>query len=506
MAGTTMWLNEIDYVTSGTKFVEVAVPVNARLQPEFKLAVYNPDGSLRFEYTNPANALASNGLRYLKIEGLDLPDTGFAIALVRDDGFVRQFLSFSSGPVTAIGGAAAGLTSAVVGAADIQATRSVGLTGVATGPDGWTWSNNVSITLNGRVNPGQTHSPTSNPGVEAFGTNTANTMVGATSADILSGLDGNDIIFGLFGDDTLSGGEGDDTLDGGTGADILNGGNGNDTASYVSAAAGVTINLASGTHLGDAAGDTFISIENFRLSSLNDTFTLSDGGIVGTLNLAEGDDLATGGASADRIFGGIGNDTINGGAGADVLNGQAGNDTINGDAGADTIRGEGGSDTLNGGADNDLIYGGIGDDVISGGTEDDRIYGNEDRDILNGDAGADLLVGGTGNDDLFGGDGNDRLFGEAGSDLFVGGLGDDVMVTTADGDVDTFVWDPNLYEGLDTINGFEVGVDALDWGAATYTFTETARWTQITLDLGEGAGTVIRVLGVTADDLGLTMS
>lgn len=505
MAGTTMWLNEVNYFSGGAgqDFVEVAVPVDNSLRPSFTVHVYAADGTLFQTITQAATPGSANGLQYIKLGGLDLPDTGIAVALVREDGFVRQFISFGTGgPVSAVDGPLQGVTSSAVLLADTNPTRNIGLVGSASGPDGWTWQANVADIPGGKRNAGQNHTPSSTIGAEVFGGVGNNTMVGSTAGDILSGEGGTDTLFGLAGTDTLNGGEGNDLLIGGGGADAINGGNGTDTASYISSITGVTINLATAAHLGDAAGDTFSSIENFRLTASSDVFTMNDDGIVGSVNLVEGDDTFHGGAAADRVTGGLGHDTINGGGGADNLNGQVGNDTVNGGEGADTIRGESGNDTLSGDAGNDLMYGGTGEDTINGGADNDRIYGNEDNDTLSGDAGNDTLVGGAGDDDLFGGDDSDNLLGEAGADLFVGGLGNDVMVTTADGAVDTFQWDPLLNEGLDTINGFEVGTDVLDWGAALYEVSETARWTQIELD----SGTIIRVLGVTADDLGLTMA
>lgn len=70
-------------------------------------------------------------------------------------------------------------------------------------------------------------------------------------------------IYGEAGADILAGGEGDDALTGGASADQLSGGNGVDLALYDSATAAVTVNLATGTGTaGDAAGDSYSSIEN----------------------------------------------------------------------------------------------------------------------------------------------------------------------------------------------------------------------------------------------------
>ena len=69
----------------------------------------------------------------------------------------------------------------------------------------------------------------------------------------------------------MNGGGGDDTLIGGAGGDSLTGGTGSgDWADYTTAFSGVTANLASGGTGGDAAGDTYSTIENLRGSDLAD--------------------------------------------------------------------------------------------------------------------------------------------------------------------------------------------------------------------------------------------
>ena len=64
-------------------------------------------------------------------------------------------------------------------------------------------------------------------------------------------------------DDVLIGDGGNNSLRGGAGADVLDGGGGFDTASYFTALTGLTVSLANPSlNTGEAAGDTFISIEN----------------------------------------------------------------------------------------------------------------------------------------------------------------------------------------------------------------------------------------------------
>jgi len=79
------------------------------------------------------------------------------------------------------------------------------------------------------------------------------------------------IIVGSAGNDTLTGDGNNNLLLGGAGADALNGGGGIDGVDYEFAAAGVTVSLAhSGLNTGEAAGDTFVSIESVTGSQFND--------------------------------------------------------------------------------------------------------------------------------------------------------------------------------------------------------------------------------------------
>jgi serralysin len=117
-------------------------------------------------------------------------------------------------------------------------------------------------------------------------------------------------LVGGVGNNQLDGLGGNDVLEGGLGADRLIGGTGVDTATYARASAGVTVSLANpAINSGEAAGDTFDSVERL-----------------------------TGSAFSDRLNGSNGvNNTLNGGAGNDVLKGYTGNDALYGGAGKDVF-------------------------------------------------------------------------------------------------------------------------------------------------------------------------
>lgn len=245
--------------------------------------------------------------------------------------------------------------------------------------------------------------------------------------DVINGLGGNDVIDALAGNDVINGGDGADRLIGGLGADSLNGGAGFDSADYRGATAGVRFNVDTGGTVGEAAGDTFSSIERFYLSDFND--------------------IVTGSNANEFFYGEDGNDTINGGGGIDRIYGGAGDDIQRGDAGNDTLYGSVGADQLNGGADFDIAnYTGatsaVTVNLATGGTVGDAagdtyfgieaVYGSDFNDTMTGNSSTNELRGGEGNDALDGGAGNDRLYGGTGADALIGGTGiDSAYYTTA---------------------------------------------------------------------------
>ncbi len=309
------------------------------------------------------------------------------------------------------------------------------------------------------------------------------TGIGNALGNAMTGAAGSDRLFGLGGADRLDGGDGNDLLEGGAGADRLVGGKGSDTASYAGAAVAVRVSLGGGTGTGDAAGDTFASIENLTGSRFGDTLT----GNAGTNRISggAGDDKLVGGGGKDWLVGGLGADrlsgdgndgagygssstavtvnlvqqTANGGdAAGDMLvgisnaQGSAQGDTLIGNTGANVLLGEGGADKIDGAGGNDTIRGGAGADTLIGGADfdtldystsaakvtvnlatggasggdamGDRIAGFE---RLIGSAFDDTLIAATTGSTLVGGVGADTLTGGAGNDTLIGGAGGDVM-------------------------------------------------------------------------------
>jgi Ca2+-binding RTX toxin-like protein/subtilisin-like proprotein convertase family protein len=309
---------------------------------------------------------------------------------------------------------------------------------------------------------------------------------GYAASDSLSNIENvtgsayNDTITGNSSANTLSGGNGNDTLEGKSGADVLDGGSGTDNASYAGAAAGVTVNLATPSgNTGDAAGDTYTSIEGVIGSSYADTITGNSS--AETIQSGDGDDTINGSAGADTIDGGNGTDTMSyaassalvsvnlatnthtgGDAASDSLSnienvtGSAYGDTITGSSSANTLSGGAGNDQLNGGAGNDILEGGAGSDTIDGGADTDTVRyalsaaavtinlatnthsgGDAAGDSLSnienviGSDHDDTITGTSGVNSLSGGAGHDTIIGGAGADTIDGGTGSDTVDYTA---------------------------------------------------------------------------
>ncbi|OWJ65403.1 calcium-binding protein [Inquilinus limosus] len=270
---------------------------------------------------------------------------------------------------------------------------------------------------------------------------------------------GNDELWGHGGNDLLSGGDGNDLLIGGTGGDTMFGGAGIDEISYFQSKAGVTVNLTTLTASGGEAARDVIhgDIENIEGSDLNDVLTGS--AVANSIWGDLGNDVISGMGGNDTLTGDSGDDTLRGGDGNDLLSGLDQNDTLSGETGADQLGGGDGNDGLDGGIGNDQLDGGNGDDVLRGGAGADDIFGGSGSDTatysegtvgvtvsladgtghggnaegdtltfienLIGSQGNDTLIGGTDANTLDGGGGNDTLFGVDSNDVLRGGAGAD---------------------------------------------------------------------------------
>lgn len=263
--------------------------------------------------------------------------------------------------------------------------------------------------------------------------------------------------------DTLIGDAGNNTLRGGAGADVLNGGLGSDYASYTTATTAITASLANpGINTGDAAGDTYVSIESLAGSGFNDV--LVGDGFDNTFQGNLGADHIDGGAGFDYasyfnatmgVTASLADSAINTGEAAgdtyvqiEGLTGSAFGDVLIGNGGDNWLLGGGGADQLDGGSGFDYAaYGNstIGltasliDPSANTGEAAGDVYtsieglsGSSYNDILIGNAGNNTLSGGFGNDSLTGGDGNDQLVGGSGDDFLDGGAGADSL-TGGDG-------------------------------------------------------------------------
>lgn len=265
---------------------------------------------------------------------------------------------------------------------------------------------------------------------------TSNRLFGLDGDDVIHGGGGHDFLLGGGGDDTVYGGTGRDVIRGNEGADWLDGGAQDDWVQFHDAGDGVALDLGLGAGTaGDAAGDTYVSIENVRGSNFAD--------------------IITGSAARNIILGQSGDDLIDGAGGNDVLYGEAGDDTLIGGDQQDTFYGGAGADLIDGRGGNDWVRysdaaSGVAVSLLAGtGTAGDAagdvlrdvewLWGSEFDDVLAGDDGVNMIRGGAGDDTIAGHGGNDILQGYAGADVFVFAAGD----------------------GLDRINGFEIGADLI---------------------------------------------
>ncbi len=340
---------------------------------------------------------------------------------------------------------------------------------------------------------------------------------------------GNDILKGGLSDDTLIGGAGDDTLMGGGGTDVLRGGDGSDWADFSDRSAGLA-NLAIGVYdsienvIGTAYDDTLVAkagdeanaywggAEGFGGADGTDSLSYENAASAvkaslatgGTLGDAAGDtyqsiENLTGSSYADELQGDDANNWLQGKAGDDRLLHSKGHDTLDGGAGVDTVDYTGVSRAVS--ANLLTKVGTVGDgsqqelrsiENITGGGSDDLIVGSDSANTLLGMDGQDLLAGGAGDDNLQGGAGADTLDGGAGADILSGGRGIDTVTyaaSTATVTVDLTLTDRGAADALnDGVGDALIGIESIIGSAGNDLFYASVD--AVTISGGVGIDTV----------------
>ena len=298
--------------------------------------------------------------------------------------------------------------------------------------------------------------------ISVYGGSGDDTLYAGARTASLRGLDGSDILIG---------GDGNDLLEGGLGSDLLDGGGGFDTASYRNSSGPLTINLRNGVFTGEADGDVFMSIEQFELSSLGDTF-VGGGGDDYVFGLA-GDDTYFVDNAGDQVFeaAGEGSDQVyssvsyvlTAGASVEVLAALDAASTValnlSGNAQAQQIFGNAGSNALTSGGGADALYGGAGDDVYLVEGDDflseaanggfDQVYSSTGISLSSGAAIEVLSVNDYASTNALTIIGNElaqQIFGNAGANILVSGGGQDALYGNGGDDIYLIDGDDHLVE------------------------------------------------------------
>ncbi|MEM7238082.1 MAG: calcium-binding protein [Pseudomonadota bacterium] len=233
---------------------------------------------------------------------------------------------------------------------------------------------------------------------------------GAARFDRFAGIEN---FIGSRFNDSFVGNEFDNRFEGGFGVDRFDGRGGIDTVSFFSATGMVGARLDGIAGFGQAAGETFVNIENLVGGRFNDV-------LVGDNR----SNVLGGQGGDDTVFGGGGNDVLIGGAGVDVFHGGAGFDKVSYDAATAGVGARLDAAPSFGEAAGDQYF---TVENLAGSRFNDLLHGNNSNNILEGGAGNDNLFTGGGFNSLFGGAGDDVLFDGSGINRFSGGDGFDTL-------------------------------------------------------------------------------
>lgn len=253
--------------------------------------------------------------------------------------------------------------------------------------------------------------------VELFGNAGMDFLTGGTQNDLLDGGLDNDVLLGGTGNDFIEDGPGDDQLDGEGGSF--------DVVSFLSAADGVSVDLAqAGAQDTGQGSDLILGVESIFGSGADDPL-LSGSDVANNIQGADGDDTIRGLDGNDSLSGYLGDDVINGGADDSVVG-----DQIAGGDGTDTADYAGAAGVkvslTKAGAQQTV---GEGLDTL---TDVENLAGSTVADTLMGDGAANVLKGRLGKDVLKAGDGADLVLSRDGDgDKVKCGPGHDVVKADA---------------------------------------------------------------------------
>jgi Ca2+-binding RTX toxin-like protein len=287
--------------------------------------------------------------------------------------------------------------------------------------------------------------------LDAYGSDTAEHLIGNSGANWLYGRGGIDTLQGGGGNDLYSMVDLDDLI-------IEEADGGFDTVNvqvfYTLPENVEAVQVGVGTNIG-ATGNELANIMRGR----------------------EGNNHFVGGAGNDELQGEAGNDTLDGGTGRDVLMGGLGNDLFIVDnaleQASDMSAGgtEGGNDTVQ--ASVDYTLGPYLEHLQLTGASAIDGAGNELQNTLTGNDANNALSGLDGSDTITAGLGDDTLDGGAGSDTLIGGAGNDTYVigaTSAQHVLHLDNWGPGYHF---TSDSGSFNVNASDWSSDADSLVDT---------------------------------